>query len=277
MSISNLEKVASGGLLGILDELLRLRFSAIQMAEAQHQQISALSRLSDKVRSLIEQESSSQSFPPGLGFPGQTLPFFTSISSGPLSFEAIPPPPSMSFLPRPQPIRVSMESSSTTTTSSMRLDACGGAHPTTSSQPPISSRPTVSEWASAAPWAKPQGGEESLASRLLAMTATKAAFDEERNDQEAAFARIVTAVMEEHNRKKGGEQTFLFANKISQKILQYEKAHNISPSVLACRDPSYSGPTFQELLKSVPGMVMSTTMHRQKKKNCFSYVPIAQK
>lgn len=285
MFASNPEKVAPGGLFEIQESLLKLRDSSIQLAEAQQRQINALFALSQQVAYLHKaQESSVAGPPPGLSTFPHGQPHFSSVPS----FEYLPPPPSMptsmGFLPRHQPMRVSLDTSTTTTTSSMRLDPCGGSHAPNEMTTSSAFRPKSEDWARAMPWGVNK--EKGEASRLLAMTAAKAAAAEAEECVEAqpTFADIVTAVMGEYNRQgrenaqKAGKPfvpSYLMASKISKRIQGYETRYKVLRSVLPPRDSSYSGPSFQDLLMTVPGMVKGTTTNRHKVVLCFCFAPDA--
>jgi len=237
---SNLEKVA---LSDIQSKLLQLRKISIQLTEAQHQQIQALSALSEQVSALMKVQESSLGFlgtPPGL--------------SRPPSFEYLPPPP-------PPPFRVSLNTSTTT----LCLDASGGGAHSTSFEPlPFPMR----EWASAAPFSSVKKSDES---RLLAMTAAKASAEEEQQqaaeEQQQAFSQVVIAVLK---RCKGGNASIM-ARKISEKIVSYERETSATSSVIPPRDdPSYTGPSFMQLLQSVPGLKMMEPGPNRKRVFCFT-------
>ena len=233
---SNLEKVA---LSDIQSKLLHLRKISIQLAEAQHQQIRALFALSEQVSALMKVQESSLGFlgtPPGL--------------SRPPSFEYLPPPP---------PFRVSLNTSTTT----LCLDASGGGANSTSFEPlPFPMR----EWANAAPFSS-----KSDESRLLAMTAAKASAAEEQQqaaeEQQQAFSQVVIAVLK---KCKGGKAS-IKARKISEKIVSYERETSATSSVIPPRDdPSYTGPSFMQLLQLVPGLQMMEPGPNRKRVFCFT-------
>lgn len=238
---SNLEKVA---LSDIQSKLLHLRNISIQLAEAQHQQIQALSALSEQVSALMKVQESSLGFlstPPGL--------------SRPPSFEYLPPPPP------PPPFRVSLNTSTTT----LCLDASGGGAHSTSFEPlPFPMR----EWASAAPFSSVKKSDES---RLLAMAAAKASAAEEQQqaaeEQQQAFSQVVIAVLKNC---KGGKAS-IKARKISEKIVSYERETSATSSVIPPRDdPSYTGPSFMQLLQLVPGLQMMEPGPNRKRVFCFT-------
>jgi hypothetical protein len=155
----------------------------------------------------------------------------------------------------------------------MRLNASGGR----SEMAPSFFRTTSNEqWARSAPWSKESGTETS---RLLALTAAKAAAAEERNEAQPTFAQIVIAVMEEYNlrgkesAKKAGKTfspSYLMIGKISKRITEYEERNNISPSVLPSKG-SGEGESFHKQLQKIPGMIQGTTTNRQRV--CFCYAP----
>ena len=239
---SNLEKVA---LSDIQSKLLQLRNISIHLADAQHQQIQALSALSEQVSALMKVQESSLGFlgtPPGL--------------SRPPSFEYLPPPP-------PPPFRVSLNTSTTT----LCLDASGGGAHSTSFEPlPFPMR----EWANAAPFSSVKKSDES--SRLLAMTAAKASAAEEQQqaaeEQQQAFSQVVIAVLK---KCKGGNAS-IKARKISEKIESYERETSATSSVIPPRDdPSYTGPSFMQLLQLVPGLQMMEPGNNRKR--VFRFTP----